>query len=313
MDADQAADVAVAGEHDRMAVAPARAASPSATPRQKSSSRRNVAEPRHGTNTATGLLAAAEIEPLERRLDRARRPRRDRSSRRRAASAGAITGTLRSGSVSSGETKIVLPDTCMVYCEAPITVARMRASGALQLRAERVDAVADFGRELRAEIAECLRLAAIDVFGHAAGKLNLAIVAAIAQRIERAAGSAPPARGEPPRIASNSRSAISAGERARLIQREHARRAASSRPSSAPKRRPASSSRTILPSRLEHDQPRADIERGDVDHLAVGADRDLRGAAADVDIHHRRIRRGSSAPPRPSHRPPSRFPGCRRR
>ena len=42
---------------------------------------------------------------------------------------GAITGTLRSGSVSSGQTKIVEPDTCMVYCEAPITVARMRASG----------------------------------------------------------------------------------------------------------------------------------------------------------------------------------------
>ena len=44
-------------------------------------------------------------------------------------SVGAITGTLRSGKVSSGETKMVLPETCMVYCEAPITVARMRASG----------------------------------------------------------------------------------------------------------------------------------------------------------------------------------------
>ena len=42
---------------------------------------------------------------------------------------GAMTGTLRSGSVSSGHTKIVLPETCIVYCEAPITVARMRASG----------------------------------------------------------------------------------------------------------------------------------------------------------------------------------------
>ena len=43
--------------------------------------------------------------------------------------AGAITGTLRNGSVSSGATKIVEPETCIVYCEAPITVARMRASG----------------------------------------------------------------------------------------------------------------------------------------------------------------------------------------
>ena len=40
-------------------------------------------------------------------------------------SAGAITGTLRSGSASSGDTKIVLPLSCMVYCEAPTTVARM--------------------------------------------------------------------------------------------------------------------------------------------------------------------------------------------
>ena len=38
--------------------------------------------------------------------------------------------------------------------------------------------------------------------------------------------------------------------------------------------------------RLKADQPRADIDRGKIDHLAVGADRDLRGAAADVDIHH---------------------------
>ena len=38
--------------------------------------------------------------------------------------------------------------------------------------------------------------------------------------------------------------------------------------------------------RLKTDQPRADIDRGEIDHLAFGADRDLRGAAADVDVHH---------------------------
>ena len=35
-------------------------------------------------------------------------------------------------------------------------------------------------------------------------------------------------------------------------------------------------------------QASPDIDRGQIDHLAVGADRDLRRAAADVDIHHRR-------------------------
>src|SRR5205085_3700476 len=38
--------------------------------------------------------------------------------------------------------------------------------------------------------------------------------------------------------------------------------------------------------RFETDQPRADVDRGEIDHLAVGADCDLRGAAADVDVHH---------------------------
>ena len=40
---------------------------------------------------------------------------------------------------------------------------------------------------------------------------------------------------------------------------------------------------------VEADEARADVDGGEVDHLAVGADRDLRGAAADVDVHHRRV------------------------
>ena len=87
---------------------------------------RRRAAPRHEDRDRA--LAVAEIEPPQRRFDRGgdgggidRFPS--------SGSVGAITGTLRSGSVSSGETKIVLPDTCIVYCEAPITVARMRASG----------------------------------------------------------------------------------------------------------------------------------------------------------------------------------------
>ena len=42
---------------------------------------------------------------------------------------GAITGILRSGSASSGDTKIVLPETCVVYCAAPITVALICSAG----------------------------------------------------------------------------------------------------------------------------------------------------------------------------------------
>src|SRR5207244_10959678 len=41
---------------------------------------------------------------------------------------GRTTGTFRTGTASSGETKMVLPLTCTVYCEAPITVARMPAT-----------------------------------------------------------------------------------------------------------------------------------------------------------------------------------------
>ena len=61
----------------------------------------------------------------------------------------------------------------MVYCEAPTTVARMPSMRRLQPRAERFDAGADFRRQQRAEIAEFLRLVAVDEFRHAAGELDL--------------------------------------------------------------------------------------------------------------------------------------------
>ena len=88
--------------------------------------------------------------------------------------------------------------------------------------------------------------------------------------------------------------------RAALLERQHAadleRRCRARRAN----RRPASSMRTIRPSGVEADQPRADVERGEVDHLAVGAHRDLRGAAADVDVHHpasSRIERATAPEP----------------
>ena len=36
------------------------------------------------------------------------------------------------------------------------------------------------------------------------------------------------------------------------------------------------------PRLVENDQPRADVERGDIDDLAIGADRDFCCAAADT-------------------------------
>ena len=59
-------------------------------------------------------------------------------------------------------------------------------------------------------------------------------------------------------------------------------------PSSAAKRRPASSMRTMRPPASRQTRRAPDVERGEVDHAAVGADRDLRGAAAHVHIHHGR-------------------------
>src|SRR5581483_5397359 len=40
--------------------------------------------------------------------------------------------------------------------------------------------------------------------------------------------------------------------------------------------------------RAEGDDARADVDRGRLDQLARLAHRDLRGAAADVDVHHAR-------------------------
>ena len=210
---------------------------------------------------------------------------------------GAITGTLRSGSVSSGETKIVEPDTCMVYCEAPITVARMRASGRASCGPVR-EPRAHLGGELRAEIAVRFRLAAIDVFGDAAGKAHVGQLAAEVQRSRAATAGAAGAR-RAARHRFEQAVGHARGERVRRVFGEHRARlelqAELGAEAAAGFLEPHDAARVV-----EHDEPRADVERGDVDHPAVGADRDLRGAAADVDIHHRRAvadraRRGARA------------------
>ena len=84
VNADQAADVAVAGQHERMAVRQhAREPLDHAAAERIEPLERRRAAPRHEQRDR--LLAVGEIEPLEHRLRSRARPRRDRSSRRRAA------------------------------------------------------------------------------------------------------------------------------------------------------------------------------------------------------------------------------------
>ena len=126
-----------------------------------------------------------------------------------------------------------------------------------QLQAARREPRAQFGGELRAEIAEALGLAAINIFRDAAGEAHVDDVAAIASADRAAAGR-------------RRRRAASRRAWLRTIGRPSALRARgpvppsrrcpapSVRPSSAPKRRPASSSRTMRRCFVEHDEPRAD-------------------------------------------------------
>ena len=97
-----------------------------------------------------------------------------------------------------------------------------------------------------------------------------------------------PSFGAPPRIASNRRSAMAAAS-ARACVSPSTSPSSSASPRSDAKRRPASSRRTIFPSASVQTSRAPTSSRRDRDHLALGADRDLGGAAADVDVHHRRV------------------------
>ena len=128
-----------------------------------------MADPRHGTNIATGLAPSARSRRRSAAAIDAAIAAESISSRSSARS-GAITGTLRNGNVSSGATKIVLPLTCIVYCEAPITVARMRASGRAS-GTPRCSARARISAaSRRPRSPNDFRVAAVDVFGDAAGE-----------------------------------------------------------------------------------------------------------------------------------------------
>ena len=180
---------------------------------------------------------------------------------------------------------MVLPLTCVVYCEAPITVARMPSFERSSLRAPARDPRLDLLRQQHAEIAERRGFAAVDVFGDAAGKRDLVDRRGSGQRREpQQAGAARGRRLPAHRLEQPLRHA--GGQRARRLRRKLLADL------EADAVRGGEAAAGLLDARdaavgIEADQARADVERGDVDHAAFGADRDLRGAAADVHVHDR--------------------------
>ena len=142
-------------------------------------------------------------------------------------------------------------------------------------------------RQQHAEIAVCLRFAAIDVFGDAAGKSQLLQSAPLRQRIE-------PQQGAP---AGCGRSASHRREQAIRHPRSQGARALGRKLRAnleIDAELGAEAAASLLnahdaANRVEAEQARADVEGGEIDHPAVGADRDFRRAAADVDIHDGRV------------------------
>ena len=225
---------------------------------------------------------------------------------------GAITGTLRKGSTSIGQTKIVLPLTCVVYCDAPITVARMPSAGfssflpQFWMRA-RISPAEHGARDRRSSSSR----------GHRHIRTRRRKSSLPRSRARWVSGSRrnsdeAPTFGEPPFIASNSRSVMRAAS-ARASSRLQHRAEFELEPELGAELPARFLERVMRPALVGHHKTCADIDRGQVDHLAVGADRDLRRAAADIDVHHRRLVADRARRPRPSHRPPSRFRDCRRR
>ena len=286
MDAEQAADVAVAGQHQRMAASRARAASPStdAVAERVEPLERRRAAPRHehrdrlspsarSSRLSTALIAAATAAESivlaverQRRRDHRHVAQRQRFERRDVDRAAAdLDGVLRGADHGGADA---------------FDRALERAAPALEARA-------DFLRQQRAEIAEVLRLAAVDEFRHAAGERDLG-------RSRRGVSGSSRSRPAPPaarRAAAHRLEQLvghARGERARRLRAQ--RRAELELDAELGGEAPAgfldAHDRAAV---VEADEPRADVDRGEVDHLAVGADRDLRGAAADVDVHHRRL------------------------
>ncbi len=165
-------------------------------------------------------------------------------------------------------------------------MARIRASGRANGSPESRSRVRNAVGQQRAEIAEALGFAAVDIFGHAAGKTHIGNVAVDSQRIEpQQVGAAGARRAAARRLEQTI--GHGAGEGVRSVFGQDGAGFELQRKLGA---EPAAGFLEPHDAAVgvEHDQPGADIERGDADHFARGAHRDLRGAAADIDIHHRR-------------------------
>ena len=176
-------------------------------PRQKASSRRNVAEPRQGTKTATGLFAAARSSRLQ-RGSIARRERIADRSRRRAEARARSPAHCATAARRAARRRSCCRCTCIVYCEAPMTVARMRVVRPRQCAgppsaALRISAASSGPRSPKR-----LARAAIDIFGDAAGKADIRRFRRDRRADRDAADRRRRRAGEPPSIASNRRSAM---------------------------------------------------------------------------------------------------------
>jgi hypothetical protein len=182
----------------------------------------------------------------------------------------------------------VLPESCTLYSEAPIAVARMHSPAGSSACGSRPAAMRRRARsEPPPEVEEVALLAPVDVFADAAGEHHARDAR---DRLERI--------GEPQRLHRLRRGLLRQRADERVGHPAATRRA---RPRSTPG--PATSrarrSRELLAGGIEareasfgiHDREApADVDRGGVHDLALLHQRELGRAAADVDVEDRRPR-----------------------
>ena len=282
MDADEPADIAVADENQRQAmgellVEPACHAAA------------EIVEPPEGRRSAPaiaerdGLLALVKIEPSQRRADRAG----DRLDVEVLAVERHVGGDDRH---VAQRQNLERPHENRAAADLD-RILRGADDGRPNAFVGRFDAwspgrdpAQDRLREQRAEVAETLALAPVDIFRHAAGKGDRCGSAGILQAVEpqergRAGAQARARNGFEETLGHaldhsletfGSRLLTHFESKADLVGKAAAGLLDAHHPALA----------------VESDDPRADIDRGHFDEFARRADADLRRAAAEVDIHH---------------------------